>query len=155
MGTGHQRLDVNSVDREAYHAVLGMERYLGKGGLDPKLHELIKIRASQINGCAFCLDMHNRDARKAGEDQRRLDVLSAWREAPDLFTDPERAAIAFTEAVTRIADGGVPDSVWSDVAAHFDEGGIVHLLMAIATINVWNRLAIATHQHLPDLPAPS
>ncbi|SRX96249.1 hypothetical protein [Brevibacillus brevis NBRC 100599] [Mycobacterium shimoidei] len=155
MGTGHQRLDVNGVDREAYHAVLGMERYLAKSGLDPKLHELIKIRASQINGCAFCLDMHNRDARKAGEDQRRLDVLSAWREAPDLFTDPERAAVALTEAVTRIADEGVPDSVWSDVTAHFDEGGIVHLLMAIATINVWNRLAIATHQHLPDLPAPS
>ncbi|MGH3637163.1 carboxymuconolactone decarboxylase family protein [Mycobacterium sp.] len=155
MGTGHQRLDVHSVDREAYQAVLGMERYVRNSGLDPGLYELVKIRASQLNGCAFCLDMHNRDARKAGEDQRRLDVLSAWREAPELFTETERAAFAFTEAITRVADAGVPDSVWRDVAAHFDETGIVHLLMAIATINVWNRLAIATHQQLPDAPAGS
>ena len=91
------------------------------------------------------------DARAGGEDQRRLDVLSAWREAPALFTAPEQAALAFTEAVTRIGDAGVSDRVWGDVAAHFDESGIVHLLMAIATINVWNRLAVATHQQLPDL----
>ena len=128
-----------------------MERYVRSSGLDPRLYELVKIRASQLNGCAFCLDMHNRDARAGGEDQRRLDVLSAWREAPALFTAPERAALAFTEAVTRIGDAGVPDPVWDDVAAHFDEAGIVQLLMAIATINVWNRLAVATHQQLPDL----
>ena len=130
-----------------------MERYVRDIGIDPRLYELVKIRASQLNGCAFCLDMHTRDARQAGEDQRRLDVLSAWREARELFTDEERAALAFTEAVTRIGDGGVPDPVWNDVARRFDDTGIVHLLMAVATINVWNRLAVATHQHLPELSA--
>jgi AhpD family alkylhydroperoxidase len=153
MATGHQRLDIHGVDPHAQQAVLAMERYVRESGLDPRLYELVKIRASQLNGCAYCLDMHNRDARKQGEDQRRLDVLSAWREAPELFTDTERAALAFTEAVTRIADNGVPDAVWDDVAEHFDEAGRVHLLMAVATINVWNRLAVSTHQALPDLAA--
>jgi AhpD family alkylhydroperoxidase len=142
---------VRRIDANEQQAVFAVERYVRGSGLDPRLYELAKIRASQLNGCAFCLDMHNRDARAGGEDQRRLDVLSAWREAPGLFTAPERAALAFTEAVTRIGDAGVPDPVWDDVAAHFDEAGIVQLLMAIATINVWNRLAVATHQQLPDL----
>ena len=149
--TGHQRLDIHAVDPHAQQAVFAMERYVRESGLDPLLYELVKIRASQLNGCAFCLDMHLRDARDKGEDQRRLDVLSAWREAPELFTAAERAALAFTESLTRIGDGGVPDAVWDEVAAHFDEAGIVHLLMAVATINVWNRLAVATHQQLPDL----
>lgn len=147
-----QRLDIHGVDPKAHQAVVGLERYARDSGLDPRLYELVKIHASQLNGCAYCLDMHNRDARKAGEDQRRLDVLSAWREAPELFTDGERAALAFTEAVTHIGEAGVPDPVWNDVSAHFDQRGIVALLMAVATINVWNRLAVATHQALPDLP---
>ena len=149
--TGHQRLDIHAVDPHAQQAVFAMERYVRESGLDPRLYELVKIRASQLNGCAFCLDMHLRDARDKGEDQRRLDVLSAWREAPELFSDAERAALAFTEAVTRIGDGGVSDAVWDEVAAHFDDAGTVHLLMAVATINVWNRLAVTTHQQLPDL----
>ena len=149
MATGHQRLDVYSVDPKAYQAVSAIEKYVRNSGLDPRLYELVKIRASQLNGCAYCLDMHNRDARKAGEGQQRLDVLSAWREAPELFTDVERAALAFTEAVTRISDAGVPDQVWDDLARHFDEAGIVHLLMAVATINVWNRLAVTSRQELP------
>jgi AhpD family alkylhydroperoxidase len=148
--TGHQRLDVHRADPQAYQAVLAMEKYVRESGLDPRLYELVKIRASQLNGCAFCLDMHNRDARKRGEDQRRLDVLSAWREAAGLLTDAERAALAFTEAVTLIGEAGVSDSVWSDVTAQFDEPGTVHLLMAVAVINVWNRLAVTTHQQLPD-----
>src|SRR5574337_686970 len=102
MTIGHQRLDVHGVDPKAYQAVLGMESYVRHSGLDPKLLELIKIRASQLNSCAFCLDMHHRDARRHGEDQRRLDVVSAWHEAPDLYTAAERAALAVTEAVTRI-----------------------------------------------------
>lgn len=146
-----QRPLVHDVDPAAYQAVLGLERYVRASGLDKTLYELVKIRASQLNSCAFCLDMHNRDARAGGEDQRRLDVLSAWREAPDLFTDRERAALAFTEAVTLIAADGVPDDVWSETTRHFDEAGIVHLLMAVATINVWNRLAVSTHQPLPHL----
>ena len=146
-----QRLDIHTVDPKAQEAVLGLERYVRGSGLDPALYELVKIRASQLNGCAFCLDMHNRDARKLGEDQRRLDVLAAWHEAPELFTEAERAALALTEAVTRIGDAGVPGPVWEDASKHFDETGIVQLLMAIATINVWNRLAVSTQQRLPDL----
>ncbi|HET9827392.1 MAG TPA: carboxymuconolactone decarboxylase family protein [Nocardioidaceae bacterium] len=145
-----QRLSVNEVDPGAYQAVLGLERYVRSSGLDRPLCELIKIRASQLNGCAFCLDMHHRDARSEGEDQRRLDVLSAWREAPELYSDRERAALALTEAVTEIGRGGVPDDVWTGTRQQFDEAETVHLLMAIATINVWNRLAVSTRRQLPD-----
>jgi AhpD family alkylhydroperoxidase len=148
-----QRLSVNDLDPTAYQAVLAMEHYVRNSGLDKLLYELIKIRASQLNGCAFCLDMHHRDARAGGEDQRRLDVLSAWREAPELYSPRERAALALTETVTLIGKDGVPDEVWSEATRHFDNAGMVQLLMAIATINVWNRLAVSTHQQLPDLPA--
>lgn len=147
----HQRLSVQNVDPQATEAVLGLERFVRGSGLDKQLYELVKIRASEINGCAFCLDMHHRDARAGGEDQRRLDVLSAWREASSLFSEKEQAALALTEAVTLIADGGVPDDVWDAALKQFGEEGIVQLLMAIATINVWNRLAVSTHQALPDL----
>ncbi len=145
-----QRLSVQDIDPAAHQAVLGLEDYVRSSGLDRPLRELIKIRASQLNGCAFCLDMHHRDARAAGEDQRRLDVLSAWREAPELYTARERAALTLTEAVTEIGRDGVPDDVWIGTREHFDETETVHLLMAIATINVWNRLAVSTHQQLPD-----
>jgi AhpD family alkylhydroperoxidase len=128
-----------------------MERYVRNSGLPKPLYELIKIRASQLNGCAYCLDMHNRDARAGGEDQRRLDVLSAWREAPELFSEAEKAALAFTEAVTLIGQAGVPDQVWEEARRHFDDAGTVHLLLAVSTINVWNRLAVTTHQQLPEL----
>ncbi|ORV01189.1 carboxymuconolactone decarboxylase family protein [Mycolicibacterium fallax] len=148
MGTA--RLDVNSIDPKATKAVFAMEHYARSCGLDPALYELIKIRASQLNGCAYCLDMHTRDARAAGETSRRIDVLAAWREAPALYTAAERAALDLTEAVTLIGEAGVPEPVWQRVTEHFDESGIVHLLMAIAVINVWNRLAVATHQQLPD-----
>jgi AhpD family alkylhydroperoxidase len=144
------RLSVHDVDPAATEAVLGLEGYVRGGVLEPTLRELIKIRASQLNGCAFCLDMHLRDARAAGEDQRRLDVLSAWSEAPDLYSARERAALALTEAVTLISHDGVPDAVWTETRAHFDDRETVQLLMAIATINVWNRLAVSTHQELPD-----
>jgi AhpD family alkylhydroperoxidase len=147
----HQRLSVHDIDPKAYEAVLGLERYVRNSGLDKPLYELIKIRASQLNGCAYCLDMHHRDARAGGEDQRRLDVLSAWREATELFTEREQAALAFTEAVTLIGDDGVPDEVWTQARQHFDDAGMVQLLMAISVINVWNRLAVSTHQELPQL----
>jgi AhpD family alkylhydroperoxidase len=142
---------VHGVDPGAYKAVLGLESYVRSSGLETSLYELIKIRASQINGCAFCLDMHHRDARAAGEDQRRLDVLSAWREAPDLYSERERAALALTEAVTLIGEDGVPDDIGDEARRSFDEAGMVHVLMAIAVINVWNRLAVSTHQALPEL----
>ena len=147
-----QRLFIEEVDPSAYEAVRGLEDYVRAGGLEPGLLELVRIRASQLNGCAFCLDMHNHDARVAGEDQPRLDVLSAWREVPDLFTAKEAAALALTEAVTRISDEGVSDQLWDEVAMHFDEKQIVRLLLAIVTINVWNRLAVSVHQRLPERP---
>ncbi len=145
-----QRLSVHEIDPAAYEAVLGMERYVRNSGLEEPLYELIKIGASQLNGCAYCLDMHHHDARAGGEDQRRLDVLSAWREAPEVYTDRERAAFALTEAVTLIGRDGVPDDVGAQAHRHFGDAGMVHVLMAIATINVWDRLAVSTHQPLPD-----
>lgn len=151
MTAGHQRIDIHAIDPKAHKAVGAMEAYVRESGLEKELNELVKIRASQLNGCAFCLDMHLSDARKAGEDQRRLDVLSAWREAPGLFTPRERAALAFTEAVTLIGEAGVPDDVWAAVRAEFDDAGTVHLLMAVSVINVWNRLAVTTHQQLPEV----
>jgi AhpD family alkylhydroperoxidase len=148
---GQERLSVQDVDPDAYKAVLGLERYVQDGVLPSGLVHLVKIRASELNGCAFCLDMHHREARADGETQRRLDVMSAWREVPSLFTDRERAALALTEEVTRIGDAGVTDAVWDEASRVFDEVELVALLMAIATINVWNRLAVSTHQELPDI----
>ena len=145
-----ERLSIQEVDASAYQAVQGLERYVRAGDLEPGHLELVRIRASQLNGCAFCLEMHNHDARVKGESQRRLDTLSAWREVPDLFTAREAAALALTEAVTRISDEGVSDRVWDDVAMHFAEKQVVRLLLAIATINVWNRLAVSVHQRLPE-----
>lgn len=150
-----QRLSVHDIEPDAYQAVLGMERYVRGSGLPKALYELVKIRASQLNGCAYCLDMHTRDARADGEDQRRLDVLSAWREAPRLFSEEEQAALALTEAVTLISEAGVSDEVWGNATKRFGESGTVRLLMAIATINVWNRLAVSTRQDLPEPAEPS
>jgi AhpD family alkylhydroperoxidase len=148
--SGNQRLSLHDADPEAYAALQGLERYLLAGNLEPGLLELVKIRSSQINRCSFCLDMHSRECRSHGEDQRRLDILPAWREVADVFSERERAALALTEAVTLLSDAGVPDRIWDDVAMHFDEKQIVRLLMAIATINAWNRLAVSTRQRLPE-----
>ena len=154
MTAQRHRLSIAEIDPAAHEAVLGLERYVIAGDLEPALLELVRIRASQINGCAFCLDMHNRDAREHGEAQRRLDVLAAWHEVPDLFTEREQAALALTEAITRIADAGVPDNVWDQAGQHFSEQETVHLLMAIVTINVWNRLAVSTRQQPPSQGCP-
>jgi AhpD family alkylhydroperoxidase len=141
------RLMVGNVAPDAYKAVLGLETYARKHN-DPVLYELIKLRASMINGCAFCVDMHSSDALAAGEDSRRLFGVAAWHDAP-FYTDRERAALALTDAVTRLGDGGVPDDVWDTAAKHFSEEELANLLMAIATINVWNRLSIATRTEPP------
>jgi AhpD family alkylhydroperoxidase len=111
-------------------------------GLEPALIELVKLRASQINGCAFCIDMHTKDARAMGETEQRLYALSAWREAP-FYTDRERAALAWTDAVTLVADGHVPDEVYTHVRQHFSQQELVNLTMAGIAINGWNRLAIS------------
>lgn len=150
---GDERLAIHEVDQDAYGPMLAMEKYIHAGNLGADLLALVKLRASQLNGCAYCLDMHAREARAAGVDQRRLDVLAGWHEAPVLYTERERAALALTETVTRIGEAGVPDEVWASVASVFDERETVRLLMAVCAINVWNRLAIATHQSLPNVPA--
>lgn len=110
--------------------------------IEPSLFELVKIRASQINGCAYCLDMHTKDARAAGETEQRIYALSAWRETP-FFTDRERAALEWTEAVTRLGDTHVPDEIYQRVAAEFDESELVALTFAVIVINSWNRLAVS------------
>jgi AhpD family alkylhydroperoxidase len=111
-------------------------------GLDPVLAELVKIRASQINRCAYCLELHITDARKAGESQRRIDLLSAWEEVAGVYTDKERAALALTEAVTVLTDGFVPDAVYARAAEHFEEDELARLVSAIVAINAWNRFNV-------------
>lgn len=144
-----QRMSVHEVDPEAYKPMLAMEKYIHAGTLGEPLLALVKIRASQINGCAWCLDMHYREARKERVPQRKLDVIAGWSEAPAVYSERERAAIALTEEVTLISVAGVSDEVWSKVTDAFEEKEIVQLLMAISAINVWNRLAVSTHQELP------
>lgn len=148
-----QRLSVRDIDQEAVSAVLGMSRYVRAGTLEPGLLALVESRASQINGCAWCLDMHTEEARRAGVQQRQLDLLAAWHEAGELFSEREQAALEFTEAVTLISEEGVPDAVWSRVQSSFDEKETLRLLMAVATINVWNRLNVTIRQALPETPA--
>ena len=148
-----ERMNIQQVDPHAYQPMFAMEKYIHSGPLGEDLLALVKIRASQINGCAYCHDMHAREARAAGVDQRKVDVLAGWREATSLYSEREQAAIALTEAVTLIGAGGVPDDVWDAASTHFRGKEMPMLLMAIAAINVWNRLAVATHQSLPDMPA--
>ena len=141
-------MSVHDVDPEAYKPMLAMEKYIHAGTLGEPLLALVKIRASQINGCAWCLDMHYKEARKEQVPQRKLDVI-AWSEAPAVYSEREQAALALTEEVTLISVAGVSDAVWSKVTDAFPEKEIAQLLMAIAAINVWNRLAVSTHQELP------
>ena len=125
-----------------YHAMLGMEKYLHECGLEEPLIHLIKLRASQINGCAYCIDMHWKDLRAIGESEQRLYGLDAWRESP-YYSDRERAALTWTEAVTLVAGGQVDDLVYEAVKPHFTEKELADLTFAIVTINGWNRLAIS------------
>jgi AhpD family alkylhydroperoxidase len=137
------RLEPQKVSPAAYNAMLSLEMHVQKASkLEPSLVELVKMRASQINGCAFCLDMHSKDARVAGESEQRLYALNAWRETP-FFTDRERAALAWTEAVTLITQGHVPDDVYEEAKQRFSEEELVNLTMAVVAINGWNRLAIS------------
>jgi AhpD family alkylhydroperoxidase len=137
-----QRFDYAKVAPGAYHAMLGLEKYLHESGLEESLLHLIKLRASQINGCAYCLDMHWKDLKAIGEQDHRLYELDAWEEAP-FYSDRERAALAWTDAVTRVADSRVADDVYNEVRQHFSEKELADLTLAVATINAWNRLAIS------------
>jgi AhpD family alkylhydroperoxidase len=141
--TMQPRVDYRKFAQGALNPMLALEKYIAESGLEPKLVHLVKMRASQINGCAYCLDMHSIDARAAGETEQRLYTLDAWRETP-FFTDRERSALAWTEAVTLIAQTHAPDDVYADLQKHFTEKEIVDITFAVGTINLWNRLAIST-----------
>jgi len=137
----------------AMQALQGLAAAVEKGGVPRRTLELVHLRASQINGCSLCVDMHARDLKKGGETDERLFAVAAWREAP-YFDDAERAALALTEAVTRLSDRAdpVPDEIWKEAARHFDERALAVLTLAIASVNVWNRLNVATRQVAGSIP---
>jgi len=137
------RFDYRKFSAEPVQAMLALEKYIAACGLDRRFVHLLKLRASQINGCAFCVDMHSIDARAAGETEQRLYALNAWRETP-FYTDRERAALAWVEAITLVAHTHVPDDVYEEVRAHFTEKEIFDLTFVASTINAWNRIAVAS-----------
>jgi len=137
-----QRLDFFKANPNAMSALLALEEQISKSSLEKSLAELVRLRASQINGCAFCVDMHATDARKHGETERRLAAVVTWRETP-FFTERERAALEWTEAVTLVAQSHVPNGVWEAVKPHFSDEEIVDLTLLVSAINSWNRFAIA------------
>jgi AhpD family alkylhydroperoxidase len=136
------RMNFMQAAPDTIKALMALEAQIQGSGLEQSLIELVKTRASQINGCAYCINMHTQDARKHGETEQRLYLLNAWREAP-AYSERERAALAWTEAVTLIADTHAPDDVYQEVRKHFSDAETVNLTMLIATINAWNRLAIS------------
>jgi AhpD family alkylhydroperoxidase len=136
------RLDYRKFNPEPLQAMLALEKYISGCGLDHRFVHLLKLRASQINGCAYCIDMHSIDARAAGETEQRLYALDAWRETP-FFDDRERAGLAWIEAVTLVSQTHVPDSVYEEARNHFSEKEIIDLTYVAATINAWNRIAVA------------
>src|SRR5947207_3720410 len=138
-----ERINYGKVAPEGIRALSGLEAYVRSSGFEAGLLDLVKTRASQLNGCAYCIDMHSKDARAAGETEQRLYALSAWRETP-FFTDRERSALALTEAITLIAGSHVPSTVLDDAEAHFTAEELSKLLYAVIEINAWNRLGIAT-----------
>ena len=136
------RIEHHKADPNAIKAMLALQAYVNESGLEHSLLELVKLRASQMNGCAYCIDMHTKDARARGETEQRLYALDAWRETP-FYSERERAALAWTEAVTFVGDGHVPDAVYAQAREQFDEKELVKLTLAVVAINGWNRLSIA------------
>jgi AhpD family alkylhydroperoxidase len=137
------RIDWFTASPGATQALLSLQGFVNKCGLEPTLLELVKLRASQLNGCAYCIDMHTKDARAAGETEQRLYLLDAWHEAAHLYNERELAALGWTEAVTHVSDGHVPDEVFEKARAQFSAAELVNLTLAISTINSWNRLNVA------------
>lgn len=144
-----QRMNPYTVAPEGLAALVGVEKYLEKSGLDHRLVLLLKIRASQINGCAYCLHMHTEDARKLGESEARIYLLDAWRESK-LYSARERAALSWTEALTNIRDTHAPDEVFEEAQRHFSQKELADLSIAIAMINAWNRLSIGSRTAHPS-----
>jgi AhpD family alkylhydroperoxidase len=138
---------------DALQAILALGKSVEKGGAPLRTLELIRLRASQINGCSVCVDMHARDLKKAGETDERIFAVAAWRDAP-YFTDAERAALALTEAATRLSDRAdpVPDEIWAEAARHYDEQALAALVLNIALINLWNRINVTTREVAGSIP---
>lgn len=141
------RLNLQNVAPDAIRAVMGLEKY-SRQAIDERLLNLVKLRASMLSGCIYCVDMHSREALEIGEESRRLFALAAWPEAP-FFTKEEQAALALTDAITRIGEAGVSDAVWSDASTVFTDAQLAGLVVAIATINVWNRIGVSLHLQPP------
>jgi AhpD family alkylhydroperoxidase len=147
------RIDYQKVFPDALRAMLGLEKAVHASSLEPELLELVKMRASQLNGCAYCLDMHSKDARARGETEQRLHVLSAWREAP-FYSERERAALAWCEALTLLPQTGAPDDVYAELERAFEPEEIVALTLAIVAINGWNRFAVGLRSPVGDYVSP-
>ena len=139
-----ERLDYHHIAPGAVKAMLGVQRYVDGCSLEKKLLELAKLRASEINGCAYCVDMHSKEALRDGDTQQRVFLVSAWKESP-LFSDRERAAFAYADAVTKISEQGVPDALWEATRQHFSEEELTKLTIAIGMINIWNRICVSFH----------
>jgi AhpD family alkylhydroperoxidase len=151
------RIDYEKVASGVYGAISRLDgattKLANEAGIEPPLRELIRIRASQLNGCAYCVDMHSKDARKGGESEHRLSAVPVWRETP-FFSERERAALAFTEVVTRMADTHVPSAAWDAAAAVFSEPELAAVLSLILTINAWNTIGVATRSWMPGSYEP-
>jgi len=139
-----KRVVIQDTEPNAYKAMFGLEKYLSSSNLDILLIELIKIRASQINGCAYCIEIHTKDAITNGETQRRIFALSAWWESP-LFSDKEKVVLKMTEEITLITEKGLTETTYSEAETFFSEHEIAQIIMQIGTINLWNRIAVSTH----------
>lgn len=140
-----KRININKVAPQAYKAIMGLEMYLANVEISKTLKELIKIRASQINNCAYCIDMHTKDAMKYGETTQRIFLLSAWKEAKSFFTEEEQAVLVMTEEITMISQNGLSEEAYENGSKFFSETQIAEIIMAIVTINAWNRIAVSTH----------
>ncbi|SFW19797.1 alkylhydroperoxidase AhpD family core domain-containing protein [Sinomicrobium oceani] len=145
-----KRINIQTAEPQAFKAMLGLEGYLSKVSISKTLKELIKIRSSQLNNCAFCINMHAKDALANGETQQRIFLLSAWREAPDLYTAQEQVALEMTEEITLIHQQGLRTETYQRALKHFTENEIAQLIMAVVTINSWNRIALSTHLQVED-----
>lgn len=143
----NKRINLSKVSPEAYEAMIGLESYIAKSGLDKNLYELIKTRASQLNGCAYCINMHTRDAMKLGETPQRLFLLDAWRET-ELYSERERAVLALTEEMTLIAGRHVTDEVYNEAAKHLTDKELAAVIMSVVAINGWNRISITAQSPL-------
>ena len=145
-----KRINISKTASQAYKAMLGLETYLASTDLSKTLKELIKIRASQINSCAYCIDMHTKDALKNGETNQRIFLLSAWKEAKYLFTEEEQTVLTMTEEITLIHKNGLSDETYQKATEFFTEEQIAQIIMAIVTINAWNRIAVSTHLQIGE-----